>query len=151
MWGLNLHFRPDNKGFTLVEILVAILLFVIGAIAVARLQTTSIRGTTFGKEALIATTAAQTLTEQLKEQPVLGNFATILNGGNVCGPSPVFSGMNIATIQAGTGVSTVPGMTIQWQANGTTGTVGTRYTTVTVTVQWPNTRSYAISTSISEN
>ncbi len=148
MRGLNLRCRCDNRGFTLVEILVAILLFVIGAVAVARLQTTSIRGTTFGKEALIAVTAAQTLTEQLKEQPVLGKFATILAGG---GPSPVFSGMNIATIQAGTGTSTVPGMTIQWQATGTTGTVGTRYTTVTVTVQWPNTRSYATSTLISEN
>jgi prepilin-type N-terminal cleavage/methylation domain-containing protein len=140
--------RPDDKGFTLIEILVAVLLFLIGAVAVARVQTTSIRGGTFGKEALIATTAAQTVTEQLKEQPVLGNFATILAGG---GPSPVFSGMNIATIQAGTGVSTVPGMTIQWRAAGTTGTVGTRYTTVTVTVQWPNTRSYATSTIISEN
>ena len=141
--------RSDNKGFTLIEILVAVLLFLIGAIAVARLQTTSVRGTTFGKEALIATTAAQTLMEQLKEEPVLGSFGTILAGG---GPSPVFSGMTIATVQAGTGVSTIPGMTIQWTVNTPAGqTVGTRYTTVTVTVQWPNTRSYATSTIISED
>ena len=33
----------NNKGFTLIEILVAILIFTVGAIVVARLQITSVR------------------------------------------------------------------------------------------------------------
>lgn len=144
--------RSGNRGFTLIEIMVAIVLFLIGAISVARLQTWSVRGTTFGREALVATTAAQTLIEQLKEQAVQGNFATVLAGG---GPSNVTTNpvMTVASIQAGTAGTqwTVPGMTIQWAASNTNGAVGSRYTTITVTVQWDqNNRSYVVNTIISE-
>ncbi len=143
--------RSGNRGFTLIEIMVAIVLFLIGAISVARLQTWSARGTTFGREALVATTAAQTLIEQLKEQTVQGNFATVLLGG---GPSEVTTNpvMTVASIQGGTnGTQTVPGMYIQWAASNTIGAVGSRYTTVTVTVQWDqNNRNYVVSTVISE-
>jgi len=146
--------RSDNRGFTLIEIMVAIVLFLIGAISVARLQTWGTRGTTFGKEALVATTAAQTLLEQLKEQANLGNFNNaVLAGG---GPSEVTSNpaMTWATIQAQTnGTQTVPGMTIQWAASNTGGSAvnGTQYTTVTVTVQWAqNTRQYQTQTIISQ-
>ncbi len=142
--------RSGNKGFTLIEIMVAIVLFLIGAISVARLQTWSVRGTTFGREALVATTAAQTLMEQLKEQAVLGNFATVLNAG---GPSQVTSNptMTVASIKAGTtGTQTVPGMTIQWAVSNTVGVTPSRYTTVTVTVQWAqNTRQTQTQTLIS--
>jgi len=151
--------RSNNRGFTLIEIMVAIVLFLIGAISVARLQTWGTRGTTFGREALVATTAAQTLMEQLKEQATLGNFNGVLAGG---GPSPVTSNpvMTWATIKAGTqqtnGTSpTVPGMTIQWAVSNTGGSAATtpptQYTTVTVTVQWAqNTRQYQTQTIISQ-
>ena len=145
--------KSASRGFTLIEIMVAIVLFLIGAISVARLQTWSVRGTTFGREALVATTAAQAVLEQLKEQATLGNFATVLAGG---GPSEVTSNpaMTLATIQAGTnGTQQVPGMTIRWAASNTGGSAanGTQYTTATVTVQWAqNTRQYQTQTIISQ-
>ena len=78
----------------------AITLFAVGALLAARMQTSSVRSTTFGKEALLAITAAQTLTEQLKEEPSLGNFGTIIaNGGS--GPVLLKSDTTPANIQAG--------------------------------------------------
>lgn len=149
-----MYCKRDNRGFTLIEILVAIVLFAVGALLAARMQTSSVRSTTFGKEALIAITAAQTLTEQLKEEPSLGNFGTIIaNGGS--GPVLVRPDTTPANIQAGTGgvqPQVIPGMTIQWTVSNTTGTTPNRYTTVQVTIQWAgNTRNYSTSTIISEN
>ncbi len=149
--------KSGNKGFTLIEILVAIVLFAIGALAAARMQTTGIRGTTFGKEALVATTAAQNLMEQLKELPVLNtaNFAgVVLPGG---GPAPVKPDNSPASVKAETGQSSatstpVQGMTVQWGVSNTTGVAPSRYTTVTVTIRWAgNTRSYVARTIISES
>jgi len=150
-----LSYRPSNRGFTLIEILVAIVLFAVGALLAARMQTSSVRSTTFGKEALLAITAAQTLTEQLKEEPSLGNFGTIIaNGGS--GPVLLRPDTTPANIQAGTGgqqQQVIPGMTIQWTASSTAGQpVGSRYTTVQVTIQWAgNTRNYSTTTIISES
>lgn len=140
----------NNGGFTLIEILVAIILFTFGALLAARMQTASMRSTTFGKEALTAVAAAQTLTEQLKEQATLGSFNTVLAGG---GPGPVCTGMTINSVQAGTvtGTQTIPNMTIQWVAGAASGTTPTQYTTVQVTVQWPTNKSYTTSTIISQN
>jgi len=146
--------RADSKGFTLIEILVAIALFAFGALLAARMQTSSVRSTTFGKEALAAITAAQTLTEQLKEEPSLGNFGLII-AQNLNGPVLARPDCNPANIQAGTGgvqAQIIPGMTIQWTVNSTNGTTPNRYTSITVTVQWAgNTRNYSTSTIISEN
>ena len=72
-----MYCERNNRGFTLIEILVAITLFAVGALLAARMQTSSVRSTTFGKEALIAITAAQTLTEQLKEEPASGTSARL--------------------------------------------------------------------------
>ena len=142
--------KSDSKGFTIIEILVAIVLFAFGALLAARMQTTSMRSTTFGKEALVATTAAQALLEQLKDLQ-LTPFATILAGG---GPVTARPDTTPANIQAGTGGTQPPlvsGMTIQWTATGTAGTTGSRYTTVTVNVLWAgNTRNYTTTTCISE-
>lgn len=144
--------KPNEKGFTLLEILVALVIFAFGALLAVRMQTTSMKSTTFGSEALVATTAVQTLMEQLKEQPSLGtaSFNTLLLGG---GPGPVCTGMTIATVKANTasGTQLIPGMTIQWTASNPIGAAGSRYTTVTVTVQWANNRTYSATTVISES
>ena len=144
--------RRMDRGFTLVEVLAAIALFTIGAIAVARMQTISTRSATFSREALAATTAAQTLIEQLKDPALAVSFPTVLAGG---GPCPVRPDSTPTNIQAGTGgvqSQLIPGMTIQWTATNTVGTTGTRYTTITVKVQWAgNTRNYTASTVISES
>ena len=148
----TLYCRTNNKGFTLIEILVAITLFLFGALLAARMQTSGIRSTTFGKEELNASTATQALIEQLKEAAVEGNLNTVLAGG---GPAPAGPNDNLANIQAGTGGGqpSVSDMTIQWAASAAVGSAlaRTRYTTVTVTVLWEaNTRSYITNTIISE-
>jgi len=146
-----LHCRRNDKGFTLIEILVAITLFLFGALLAARMLTTGMRSTTFGKEALAANTAAQALLEQLKELAVQGSFNTVIANG---GPAPVRPDNNPANVAAGTGgnkQTPVSDMTIQWTTTAPVGAAGSRYTTVTVTVLWEaNTRNYIAKTIISE-
>ena len=50
----SLNFRSNNKGFTLVEVLVAVVILSIGLLAVAGMQTTSLRG---GNSALLRSQA----------------------------------------------------------------------------------------------
>ncbi len=50
----RLNFRINNKGFTLVEVLVAVVILSIGLLAVAGMQTTSLRG---GNSALLRSQA----------------------------------------------------------------------------------------------
>lgn len=114
-------FKTNNKGFTLLEILVAIALFVIGAVVVARMQVVSVKGNTFGKEAIAANAAAQRLIEQLRDNNIY-SFATVLAGGGAA--------------QAVDAIYGVPDMTIQWAAGPAQGTAPYRYTTMTVTVAW---------------
>jgi prepilin-type N-terminal cleavage/methylation domain-containing protein len=145
--------RPNEKGFTLIEILVAITLFAFGALLAARMLTTGTRSTTFGKEALAANTATQALIEQLKELAVQGKFNTVIAGGGG-GPAPVRPDNTPANVAAGTGgvgQAPVSDMTIQWAAANPVGAAGSRYSTVTVTVLWEaNTRNYITKTLISE-
>jgi prepilin-type N-terminal cleavage/methylation domain-containing protein len=114
-------FKTNSKAFTLIEVLVAIVLFLVGALVAARMQLTSVRGNTFGKEAMVANMAAQRLIEQLRDKNLF-TFADVLAGG---GPA-----------QAVDATYGVPGMTIQWAAGPAQGTVNYRYTTVAVTVRW---------------
>jgi prepilin-type N-terminal cleavage/methylation domain-containing protein len=116
-----LPFKTNNRGFTLLEVLVAIVLLLIGAIVVARMQVISMKGNTFGKEAMVANMAAQKLIEQLRDNNVY-TFAAVLAGGG-----------GAAAVDSAYGV---PGMTIQWAAGPAQGTAPYRYTTITATLAW---------------
>lgn len=103
---------------TLIEILVAILLFAVGALALARMQIVSLRGNAFGREAMIATTAAQRQIEQLRNRNI-NPFASLIDQeGDVAIPE-------------------VPGMNVHWQTQVVSGTVTPNRTMdIAVQVTW---------------
>jgi type II secretion system protein I len=113
----------NNKGFTLIEILVALALFALGALALAQMQVLSIRGASFSKDAVTATTLGEKKMEELK--------------------NTAFSA--ITTNTAGV---TEQGMTITWTVT-TSGTAPTRYKTILLTVSWTG-KSVSFSTIVSE-
>ncbi len=98
----------NNKGFTLTEIRVALVLFAVGAIAFAQMQVLSIRGTSFGRDGLTAITLAQQNVEQLKNAP--------------------FDAITDNSVQ-------YRNMTITWTV-ATSGTPAGRYKTILLTVSW---------------
>jgi len=62
----NSGFLSSRAGFTLVEVLVALTILVIGLLGVALLQVVSIQGNTFSREMGVATALGQDMLEKLK-------------------------------------------------------------------------------------
>jgi type IV pilus assembly protein PilV len=113
----------NNKGFTLIEILITLVIFTLGALALANMQITSTKGSSFGKEAVLATTLAQKKMEELKT-------------------------MSFNTIAAdGVGV-TEQNMNVTWTVSEN-GTAPNRYKNVGVTVSWAG-KSIVLHTIVSE-
>jgi len=58
-----------NKGFSLLEILIGVVILAVGILAIATLQTTSVRGNFFSHNLMQATYVAQDRLENLKNLP----------------------------------------------------------------------------------
>lgn len=99
----------SKGGFTLIEILVTVALFSLGALGLAAMQVLSIKGTGFNKEATVALGLAQRTIEDFKN-------VTFGNNSGYCG-------------------TTQQGMTIACTPT-TSGTAPCRYEEITVTVTW---------------
>jgi type II secretion system protein I len=100
----------DNRGFTLLEILVALAILSIGICALAGMQVTNIKSTGFNKDASIATGLAQKKIEELKNtvfDSIVSNTAGVVDSG----------------------------MTVTWNVNAV-GTAPNRYKDVSVTTRW---------------
>ena len=67
----------DKRGFTLLEVLIAITIFAIGLLAVATMQVSAIRGNRLGCEVTQATSLGQIQIEALKS----ADIATLIAGG----------------------------------------------------------------------
>ncbi len=67
----------NNNGFTLIEILIALFILVVGLLGVISVATTVINGNAFGKEITTATTLAQDKMEELKGT----DYTSITSGG----------------------------------------------------------------------
>ncbi len=62
----------DEKGFTLIEILIAITILTVGLLAVASMQGTALRGDSFAYKRTEASTWAQDKLESLMADPFIG-------------------------------------------------------------------------------
>lgn len=67
----------NSRGFTLLEVMVAIIILSIALISLSGLLTKSMRSTTFGKNTTIADNLAREKMEELKMQSIL-NFNTVV-------------------------------------------------------------------------
>lgn len=112
-----------SKGFTMLEVLVAIVLFSVSILAVAKMQIPAINTTQFNKEATDATALAQRVIEEYRTQSFgAGSPAT-------CG-------------------TTVNGLAVACQAT-LNGSGSDEYKDITVTVTW-NAKSITLSTIVAE-
>ncbi len=80
----------NNKGFSLLEILIGLVILAVGILAIAALQTTSVRGNFFSHNLMQATYVAQDRLESLKNMPFDSNQ---LNPGNYNDGSTTISGI----------------------------------------------------------
>lgn len=80
----------NNKGFSLLEILVGLIILAIGLLAIAALQTTSVRGNFFSQNLMQATYVAQDRMEFLKN---VSYHDPALSAGNHSEGAEVIKGM----------------------------------------------------------
>ena len=111
-----------NKGFTILEILVALATLAIGILGLAKMQVLSIAGTSFNQESTKATAIAQRVIEGFKST----SFGT----------NPSMCGTTLENMSVACSVST----------NGTT---PNRYNDITVNVSWSD-KNISLFTIVSE-
>lgn len=111
-----------DKGFTILEILVALAILAIGILGLAKMQILSITGTSFNKDSTKAMTIAQRAIEQFKNASFGANLS-------MCGTT--VENMNVICFVS------------------TNGTAPYRYNDITVNVSW-NGKNISLFTIISE-
>ena len=112
-----------EDGFTLVEVLVAIVVLSIGLLGVAAMQLTTIRVNSTSNTLTQATNVAQDQLERLMVLPF--NHADLLD---------VTPGDGIVTIQPAVPLVPQPGYSVQWEVEND----GNNMTTVKVVTRWKN-------------
>jgi type IV pilus assembly protein PilV len=65
----------DSRGFTLLELMIALVILAIGLLGLASLQVMAIKGNSYGQEMTVASTLAQNELEQLRQ-----TTGTLANG-----------------------------------------------------------------------
>ncbi len=109
----------NNKGFSLLEVLIGLVILAIGLLDIAGMQITAIKGNYFSKSVTEATVLAQDKLEELKNLPY-------------------------ASLSSGTDTKTVSGTTFTRQFN-VVEDAGNFMKTITVTVQWTDRVDHRIS------
>ena len=119
--GSNMFMRRGERGFTLLEVLIAVCIFAVGVLAVATMQISGTRGNRLANELTQATALAQDRIEELKSKDI---SSADLAPGNYDDP-----GNPIAETTSGAGL-----FNRSWVITGLPTTPPSR--SVTVTVAW---------------
>lgn len=103
----------NNKGFTLIEVLVGLVILAIGLLAIAGLQITAIKGNFFSSSLTQATIFAQDKMEWLKNisYPDADLSTGQHNEGTI--PNTIFSRQYNVVEDAGNNIKTIT-VTVQW-------------------------------------
>ena len=110
----------DSKGFTLVEVMIAILLLAVGLLSVASVATTVINGNRLSRYITTATTLAQDKIETLKDT----SYANL--GSDSDTQQPIYTRTWATTANSpATGMKTIQ-VTVQFPWKGTTHSVTLR-------------------------
>jgi type IV pilus assembly protein PilV len=119
------HFK--QKGFTLIEVLIGLIILAIGVLAVAGMQITSIIGTSFSNNLSQASVIAQDRIEFLKGLPL--NNAQLNDGtyndGSITLPSGTFNRTYTATRNVNPNFVTIV-YTVTWLEKGVSHSVSFR-------------------------
>lgn len=65
-----MHTIRDQRGFTLLEVMITLVILAIGLLGLAGLQIIAIKGNSFGQQMTVASTVAQNQLEQMREGAV---------------------------------------------------------------------------------
>jgi type IV pilus assembly protein PilV len=107
------HRQPmDNRGFTLVEVMIGMAIFAIGFLAVSAMQITAIQGNGSAREGTEAATLAAAQAERLMAQP----YASIVTGGPMTNGAYTLS-WNVADDSPVNGTKTIT-IRVDWQDRG---------------------------------
>lgn len=121
----------NQRAFSLLEVLIALVILAVGMLGLAGLQIMSINGNRFGQEMTVASTLAQNKLEELRQT----DFDSLVSSNDIC-------------INQASGVN----FDREWTVTEDSPAAGMK--TIDVTVSWPGTeadRQVNISTIVSES
>ena len=131
----------NKKGFTLIEVMIAILILAVGMMAMALLQVTAIRGGSFANQMTQASIYGQDKIEELKNKDYTDTDLTAGNHSDM--------------VKSGNGVTYTRSWTVtESNPPNTTGSVSSKMKIINLTVSWPgpqgNSHSVQFSTIVYE-
>ncbi len=130
------HPRTAQSGFTLIEVLIAVIVLAVGLIAMARFQATVLQGSSLARERSEAVALAEQKIEQLRNYRDLTNSSTALDYSDIAASCATGGGTTEEAVysnSSGTG-NTVYSRTCTSTAPVISGTYS--FLQVTVTVTW---------------
>jgi len=99
--------RDRNKGFTLLEVLVAVMIFSVGLLAVASMQTNAIAGNSFSQRHTTATAVAQGALENVMALDSGNPIFDVPAANAPFDLDPQTAGVNPLTVDGGTYTATI--------------------------------------------
>lgn len=119
----------DRNGFSLIELMVAVVIFAVGILGVAKMQLQAAQGNAYGLQMLNAVNVANNTIEELQQEPLLSSGAYTSNF-TTSGTKPV----SVDTYQG-----------VHYYSTWSVSSIGSSTARqVTVTVQWPDSKTHTI-------